>query len=167
MNNGDLRVIKTEQQIEQAFLQLLQQKSYRAITVQDILDTALINRSTFYRHYQSKAELAEYLVAQFRSQYETFLQKRFADTQSEDLLIFVNDFLKFLNGQKPKILALWQINTSNIHLHQDMYQLIKHQYQQYANYHQTPGNIDYQAHIYASLVLAHLRYSNRTIKMLQ
>ncbi|WP_369010847.1 TetR/AcrR family transcriptional regulator, partial [Escherichia coli] len=54
MNQNDLRVIKTEQHIEQAFLALLQQKPYRAITVQDILDTAAINRSTFYRHYASK-----------------------------------------------------------------------------------------------------------------
>ena len=43
MNEKDLRVIKTEQHIEQAFLDLLQIKSYRAITVQDILDTATIN----------------------------------------------------------------------------------------------------------------------------
>ena len=54
MNEQDLRVIKTEQHIEKAFLQLLFAKSYRAITVQDILEIALINRSTFYRHYPSK-----------------------------------------------------------------------------------------------------------------
>lgn len=187
----DLRIQKTQRQIEQAFLSLLQQKNYRSITVQDILDTAMINRSTFYRHYTSKAALASNLVAGFRQQYEAYLQKRFAQT-TDDLLIFVNDFLLFLTTQKHKILSLWQIKTSSLNLYEDMYKLVKAQYIRYAtsqlanplptfsqgtfsqgtfsqgslsqdsfsptNSPHIPANFDYQGHIYASLVLAHLHY---------
>ena len=54
MNQQDLRVIKTKKNIEESFLRLLEKKSFSEITVQNILDEALINRSTFYKHYSDK-----------------------------------------------------------------------------------------------------------------
>jgi len=99
MNENDLRVIKTEQHIEQAFLALLQQKPYRAITVQDILDTAAINRSTFYRHYASKEALAEKMVSNFRQVYEKFLTERFSVASQENLLRCLEQFWAFIHAQ--------------------------------------------------------------------
>lgn len=58
MNEQDLRVVKTRKNIEHCLLKLLQEKSFSAITVQNLLDTALINRSTFYKHYTDKYNLA-------------------------------------------------------------------------------------------------------------
>lgn len=42
MNENDLRVIKTKRNIEESFIYLLGQKDFYKITVQDILDKALI-----------------------------------------------------------------------------------------------------------------------------
>lgn len=61
MNQQDLRVIKTKKNIEQSFLRLLEKRSFSEITVQNILDEALINRSTFYKHYSDKYDLARLL----------------------------------------------------------------------------------------------------------
>ena len=61
MNQQDLRVIKTKKNIEESFLRLLEKKSFSEITVQNILDEALINRSTFYKHYSDKYDLARLL----------------------------------------------------------------------------------------------------------
>ncbi|WP_244833921.1 hypothetical protein [Clostridium sp. BJN0001] len=61
MNQNDLRVIKTRKNIEISFIYLLSKKDFCKITVQDILDKALINRSTFYKHYNDKYRLAELL----------------------------------------------------------------------------------------------------------
>ena len=47
----DLRVIKTREAIEGAFIQLLRDKPFERITVQNILDKARVNRKTFYKHY--------------------------------------------------------------------------------------------------------------------
>lgn len=158
MNPTDLRVVKTEQQIEQAFLALLAVKPYRAITVQDILDKALINRSTFYRHYLSKEALAEALVATFRQTYENFLTERFQVTNQENLTVFLNKFLKFIYTQKQRILSLWQIKTPHIDLYQDMYHLIKTQYIEHAKRQSRLGDLTYQGHMYASLVLTNLSF---------
>lgn len=153
MNENDLRVIKTEQHIEQAFLQLLCQKPYRSITVQDILESAVINRSTFYRHYASKDALAEKMVADFYEPYENFLKTRFSLPNKECLPEFLERFTDFIASQRHKILALWQIKTATIHLYDDMYEVIKTQYISNATQRQSGGNLDFQGHMYASLML--------------
>ncbi len=158
MNEQDLRVIKTEQCIEAAFLRVLCEKPYRAITVQDILDAAMINRSTFYRHYASKDALAEAMVGAFRQAYECFLTERFNLSNRENLTEFLNKFLTFIYGQRCKILALWQIKTDYIDLETDMYELIRSQYIAHATRHQRPGNLDYQGHMYANMVRSSLIY---------
>jgi len=56
-NSTDLRVIRTKQSIRDAFIELLEEKGFEAITVKDITTRAHINRGTFYAHYQDKFDL--------------------------------------------------------------------------------------------------------------
>ena len=53
----DLRVRRTRKMIQEALLELTVEKGYPNVTVQDIADRAMINRSTFYRHYLDKDDL--------------------------------------------------------------------------------------------------------------
>jgi AcrR family transcriptional regulator len=55
----DLRVRRTRKLIQQAFRELTVEKGFSTITVQDIADRAMVNRSTFYRHYLDKYDLLE------------------------------------------------------------------------------------------------------------
>ena len=61
MTAQDRRITKTRKAIYQAFLQLLNQKDYEAITVQEIIDLSDVGRSTFYSHYESKELLLDEL----------------------------------------------------------------------------------------------------------
>ena len=65
MTSQDRRITKTRKAIYTAFLQLLNQKCFETITVQEIIDLADVGRSTFYSHYESKEllldELCRYL----------------------------------------------------------------------------------------------------------
>ena len=53
----DLRVIKSRKAIKEAFLQLMEEKGYANVTITDIASKAVINRKTFYMHYETKENL--------------------------------------------------------------------------------------------------------------
>ena len=53
----DLRVIKTQNLLYNTLSELLRKKAFEEIKVSDICQSALINRSTFYSHYEDKYEL--------------------------------------------------------------------------------------------------------------
>jgi hypothetical protein len=53
----DRRIQKTKQLLADSLGQLMREKEYDAITIQDIVDKANVGRSTFYAHYESKEKL--------------------------------------------------------------------------------------------------------------
>ena len=53
----DLRIVKTRNLIYQTLLELMKEKTFEEIKVSDICSKAMINRSTFYAHYEDKYEL--------------------------------------------------------------------------------------------------------------
>lgn len=59
MPQTDLRVVKTLKQIDQALLESLYEMPFEKITVDQLCQTAIINRSTFYKYYKSKYDLME------------------------------------------------------------------------------------------------------------
>lgn len=62
MNKHDPRVKRTRQLLKQALLDLMREKSFAAITVQDICERATLNRATFYAHYVDKSDLMDHIV---------------------------------------------------------------------------------------------------------
>ncbi|MCL4869341.1 MAG: TetR/AcrR family transcriptional regulator [Anaerolineae bacterium] len=57
METLDRRVRRTRNQLGDALRELITEKPYEAITIQEISDRADVNRATFYLHYGSKDEL--------------------------------------------------------------------------------------------------------------
>jgi AcrR family transcriptional regulator len=53
----DRRVQRTRDLLRRALMQLIVEKGYDAITIQDITGRANLGRTTFYLHYQSKDDL--------------------------------------------------------------------------------------------------------------
>ena len=67
----DPRVRRTRSLILQSFNDLLAEKSFDSISVQDVTDKAQINRATFYAHFEDKYALLDYWVQQqFRQEIE-------------------------------------------------------------------------------------------------
>lgn len=60
----DPRVRRTRQLLMQAFVVLLNKKSFDAITVQEIADQATVNRATFYAHFDDKYALLDSVFAE-------------------------------------------------------------------------------------------------------
>ena len=69
----DPRVRRTRQLLLQALEELLAEKGFRHLTVQDIAERAGLNRVTFYGHFPDKYALLEYwLREQFQQQVASF-----------------------------------------------------------------------------------------------
>jgi AcrR family transcriptional regulator len=66
----DRRVERTREILRKSLLDLMSEREYDAITIQDIVNRANIGRTTFYLHYKSKDELFmschESMVREFR-----------------------------------------------------------------------------------------------------
>lgn len=77
-DKADRRSDRTRQAINQALIELMLEKPYAAISVQDIVERANVGRSTFYAHYQHKDDL---LSSQLRRLVEALGQKVNAESQ--------------------------------------------------------------------------------------
>lgn len=58
----DLRVMRTRMTINQVFIELVKEKGFENVSVKDIAEAAMINRSTFYSHYKDKFDLMQQLL---------------------------------------------------------------------------------------------------------
>jgi len=55
----DLRIVKTRNNIREAFLKLRSKNSLEKIRVTELCEIAIINKTTFYKHYQDIYALSE------------------------------------------------------------------------------------------------------------
>ena len=53
----DLRIRRTHKFLQEAMIELITEKGFDVLTVGDFAARAMINRATFYRHYQDKYDL--------------------------------------------------------------------------------------------------------------
>ncbi len=88
---SDRRANRTRKSLRDALIELILEKRYDSITVQDILDRADVGRSTFYAHYRDKEDL-------FRADWEKFL----------DFLIGQINFENISKGKFVPIKELFQ-----------------------------------------------------------
>jgi AcrR family transcriptional regulator len=58
----DRRIAKTQEAIKKAFVELMNEKHFDKITLQDISDRANVNRRTIYLHYMDKFDLLDKLI---------------------------------------------------------------------------------------------------------
>jgi AcrR family transcriptional regulator len=69
MKKIDRRVERTRDLLQKSLIDLIAERGYDAITIQDIVDRADVGRTTFYLHYNSKDDLFmschEAIVSQF------------------------------------------------------------------------------------------------------
>ncbi len=92
----DPRVKRTQALIQQAFGELLAEKGFQSITVQDITQRAEINRATFYAHFAYKFALLESHIQQvFRAELEkrTLHACHYSQDNLHALIVTVIEFI--------------------------------------------------------------------------
>ncbi len=98
----DPRVKRTRQMIEQAFDDLIKEKGFQTLSVQDITERAGINRATFYAHFPDKYALLDHSI---RHRFHQELEKRmlnvcqFSLGNLRNLVIVVCEFVDKSHSQ--------------------------------------------------------------------
>ena len=93
---SDPRIRKTRSAIRGAFIRLMQEKDFDAITVKDIAECAQINRKTFYAHYETKEQLfAQMLEEMFEDLFSTFMYAKPKPGDELDESLLVADAVRF------------------------------------------------------------------------
>jgi AcrR family transcriptional regulator len=73
MNRSESKYFNTAVRMDQAFLDLLDQKDFAYITVKEICEKAGVNRSTFYLHYETVNDLLTESIAHMNQQFLSYM----------------------------------------------------------------------------------------------
>ena len=101
MNKNESKYFNTAIRMDEALITLLEKKDFEYITIKEICDTAGVNRSTFYLHYENTSDLLKettrYIIDTHLAYYETD-QKRislqFETCKREELFFITDEYLE-------------------------------------------------------------------------
>ncbi len=107
----DLRIIKTQKSLCDAFLALMSEKPFDDITVGELCDRALVRRATFYKHFADKYDFFSFFIRQTK---DSFIKQISAETTAGSPFsynIYISRmFVRFVNEHEKLI---QNILTSN------------------------------------------------------
>ena len=112
--------------MDEALITLLEKKDFEYITIKEICDTAEVNRSTFYLHYENTSDLLKetthYIIDKHLAYYE--IDKKRISLQFEickrEELLFITDkylvpYLTFIkDNQRLFKVSIKQFNSFNM-----------------------------------------------------
>ena len=100
MNKNESKYFNTAIRMDEALITLLEKKDFAYITIKEICDTAGVNRSTFYLHYENTTDLLKettrYILDKHFAYYSTDtkgISERFAGCRLDDLVFVTSEYL--------------------------------------------------------------------------
>lgn len=96
MNKNESKYFNTAVKMDKALVSLLEKRDFEYITIKEICQTAGVNRSTFYLHYENTADLlketTQYITDSFFSYFSTDMQLALHKVESSHLneLMFIS-----------------------------------------------------------------------------
>ncbi|KZU34490.1 hypothetical protein Nizo2535_0968 [Lactiplantibacillus plantarum] len=103
---ADLRFMRTEKLIKIAFLELLKITPYDQISVAELAKQSLIDRSTFYAHYENIFELAnalvDYEINQFIAAFSESKRQRW-NKDFDNYTFFSDELTNYILNNRQKI----------------------------------------------------------------
>lgn len=152
----DLRVIKTIRDIQEGFIQVLQDKSFEKITVNDICTASLVGRSTFYHHYQDKYDLLEQMNHTQANNFKALLSNRVQQLQQDELLL---DLYNGLVPDRKIITTLMTITDVKDNLKAAYFKILKQYFDKVASQIRIDVPNDFLSDFYANSALTAILWS--------
>ena len=90
-HDSDLRVIRTRKSIREAFCEMIMEMDYQDITIKDLTKRAMINRNTFYLHYDSIDSLMKELQKEI---IDRFITEKVSYSSMDDIRSMIRLFFR-------------------------------------------------------------------------
>lgn len=120
----DLRILKTKNTLYQTLENLMRNKTFEEIKVSDICSEALINRSTFYSHYNDKYELLAEYINSLKDSLTIELQKNTSIRNTKEYYLeMIKLLLNHIEEKKNTYLGI-MINNKNSVMMDILYDVI-------------------------------------------
>ncbi len=103
---------RTHRAICNALVELLKDKPFEKITVQNILDATPVTRTTFYKHFHDKYEIAEYM----QEQYILRLNRMIRELEQVNIREYHRVMGEHYRHYAEQVRALSKINTERVNL---------------------------------------------------
>lgn len=104
-NKAESRRVKmTKKLLKSSLIELMKQSPLHSITIKDICDGADVNRSTFYRHYNTQFELYDDIINDTSHDIEQILVTELS--ASFDTLVFLTKILEYIEQNREIFLVL-------------------------------------------------------------
>ena len=120
MNKSESKYFATAARMDVAFLTLLEKKDFAYITVKEICEAAGVNRSTFYLHYETMADLLSESVSHMNEQFLTYMKKdsqtfvtKLRDCPLDELYLITPEYLTPYLGYIEQHKRLFLTATEN------------------------------------------------------
>ena len=126
MNKNESKYFNTAVKMDEALITLLEKKDFEYITIKEICDTAGVNRSTFYLHYENTSDLLKettrYIIDKHFAYYKidkAHISLQFETCKREELLFITDEYLvpylKFIkDNQRLFKVSVKQFNSFNM-----------------------------------------------------
>ncbi len=98
------RVKMTKMLLKDSLIDLMKEKSIHTISIKDVCDGADINRSTFYRHYNTQYELYDDIIQDIMNDMlEIFYS---VSNEGFDVTVFLTKLLGYIEGKRELFLIV-------------------------------------------------------------
>lgn len=75
MNKSESKYFNTAIKMDEAFMELLEEKDFEYISVKEICERAGVNRSTFYLHYETIGDLLEESISYMNGKFQEYFNQ--------------------------------------------------------------------------------------------
>ncbi|HEY8389715.1 MAG TPA: TetR/AcrR family transcriptional regulator [Clostridia bacterium] len=100
----DLRIRRTKRLLSIALFDLMEEKPFNKISVNDICEKAMVHRATFYNHFQDKEDLLNHTLDEIQEElFSKSIEKYHFATAKEMYMSLIDCVIDFLFSNKPKI----------------------------------------------------------------
>lgn len=108
----DARVTKTKAKLLKSFKELLSEKTFEDITINEICKRADVRRATFYKHYEDKYAFLKYFVGALRDEFDrTIPRRKKPDATSAYYVEYIRGIVRFLTQNENMVKNALQSNV--------------------------------------------------------